>query len=66
MNSNRLVPDWLVAILTASGMFIAGMFWLAKLPFVQREQQERLKRIEDKVDKISDTLARHGIFEEKG
>ena len=71
LETGSSLPDWLLAFLTAFGMFVAGIFWIARLPLIQREQHSRLKRIEDKLDsmdqrlgRIDRTLDRNGIFQE--
>ncbi len=73
------LPDWSLAILTAVGMLIGGIFWIARFPMIQREQSRTLKRIEEslvRIDKrmeendsrVSTVIRRldqNGIFTEK-
>ena len=60
------LPDWVIAILTAGGMFIGGVLYIGRLPWIQREQQRQLRRIEQKLDSVIETLGRNGMFPRRG
>ena len=53
--------DWVMAGVMAAGAFVSVVIWLAKLPVIQKQQQQQLDRIEKKLDEMKLILAEHGM-----
>jgi hypothetical protein len=54
--------NWTMAAVMAGSAFAGVIVWLAKLPVVQKQQQQQLDRIEKKLDEMKLILAEHGLI----